>query len=125
MSAFRKTKHRKFFAWLGLLAMWLTIAMPAISRNLPSGHGSLDLGAWCTGHGLSDHHPSAPSAPDSPTDKCSYCSLLCHSPLVVAHADLALPSLFLSSQAPVAATVPSGPPPRLLSAHPRGPPSLA
>jgi hypothetical protein len=122
MATFRNSRQRKFVAWLALVAMWLTIGMPVLSQFLPNHSGSpMDLGAWCTGHGLSDHHPGAPAAP---VDKCGYCSLFCHSPLVLGHADAVLPPPRLSGPLFSAQTVPSGPLPRLLSADPRGPPSI-
>jgi len=125
MAALRNTRYRKFVAWLALAAMWLTIGMPVLSQFLPShAQESMDLGAWCTGHGLSDHHPGSPSAPAAPMDKCGYCSLFCHSPLALAHADVVLPSLLLSGPLFSVQAVPSGPRPRLLSADARGPPSL-
>jgi len=135
VAVFRKKRQGKWVVWLALAAMWLTIGMPVISRSLPDGLASVDLGAWCTGHSqsdqkLSDHelqdqHRQAPSDPSAPLNKCGYCSLFCHSPLIAGHASLALAPCSLSAQAPIALAVPSGSNPRVLSARPRGPPSLA
>jgi len=124
MAVFRKKRQGKWVAWLALAAMWLTIGMPVISRSLPDGMSSMALGAWCTGHGLSDQHPQAPSDPSAPTDKCGYCSLFCHSPLIGGHAGIVLLPPSLPAQSPIALAVPEGPNPRVLSARPRGPPSL-
>jgi hypothetical protein len=122
MAGSRKTVHRTWVAWLALVAMWLTVGMPVVSQILPQHAAPMDMGSWCTPHGLSDHHPHAP---DSPLDKCGYCSLFCHSPLVLTHASLALAPLRLPAQTLSAQTFSAGPPLQVLSANPRGPPSLA
>ena len=121
--AFRRTTQRSWVAWLAMVALWLTIVAPVISQAMPSAP-SFDLGAWCTGHGLSDQHPATPGDPLAHTDKCGYCGLLGHSPLLPGVANLTLASVDLLAQAPVLATVTAEPAPRLLSAHPRGPPAL-
>ena len=124
MAGLRKTRHQTWLAWLALVAMWLTIGMPVVSQMLPSHAMSMDMGSWCTPHGLSDHHPNRPSEPTSPLDKCGYCSLFCHSPLALGDVSLALPPLLLPAQTLFEQGIPAGPLPRVLSAHPRGPPSL-
>jgi Protein of unknown function (DUF2946) len=109
-----------------MAALWLLVVAPTISQTLSLFSSAPDLGAWCTGHGLSDEHPS-PSTPHDPrlhTEKCGYCALLGHSPLL-AGAGLAT---FIGALAPAAAPG-AGRAHRwhalpLLSADPRGPPSL-
>lgn len=104
--------------------MWLLVAAPTVSRFLPDWVAP-DMGAWCTGHGLSDEHPSTPDHPALHTDACGYCALLANTPLLTG-GTIAMPAgIDLPTSAP-ADTVPvrwhALP---LLSAHPRGPPSVA
>ncbi|MHB1271351.1 MAG: DUF2946 family protein [Rhodanobacter sp.] len=104
--------------------------MPVISRSMsmsmpmPS-MGAMDPGAEYSAHGLSEQHPPTSPDPSSTLDKCGYCSLFCHSPMVAGDALPPLPPLALPAQTLLVPTVPAGPPPQLLSAAPRGPPSLA
>jgi len=106
-----------------MAALWLTIVAPVISQTLPTTSAAFDLGAWCTGHGL-DTHPNAPTDPAAFTDHCGYCGLLGHSPLAFGHADFLLPPSPLAVQVPIARALPAQIPSRLISAAPRGPPSL-
>lgn len=104
--------------------MWLLVAAPSVSRLLPITEWSPDLGAWCTGHGLSDQHPSSPGDPADHADKCGYCALLGHTPLLGGHAvPLRLVAWLPAPAAPVHASGRWHALP-LLSANPRGPPSL-
>ncbi|TAM58479.1 MAG: DUF2946 domain-containing protein [Rhodanobacter sp.] len=125
MRAFRRTTCSRFVGCLAFVAVWLTAVMPVISRSMPNGMGPMDPGSWGASHGLSLQHPSAPSDPSATLDKCGYCCLFCHSPLVAGEALPALPSLALSAPILPAPTVPVGPLPQRLSAAPRGPPSQA
>ena len=124
MAVFRKPRQGKWIAWLALAALWLTLGMPVVSRSLPAGMASMDLGASCTGHGPDDHHRQAPGEPSAPTDACGYCSLFCHSPLIAGDAGLAPLSCSLAAQSPRAVAVVAGPTPRVAGARSRGPPSL-
>lgn len=104
--------------------MWLLVAAPTVSRALPSTWWSPDLGAWCTGHGLSDQHPTPAGDPADHADKCGYCVLLGHAPLLGGHAAPMVFAAWLPPPAPfVQANAPWHALP-LLSANPRGPPSL-
>ena len=128
MATFRKASHSRLVAWLALAAMWLVVVMPVLSRSMPMPMHSMDAmgaGAELSAHGLSEHHPPTSPAPSSTLDKCGYCSLFCHSPMVAGNALLTPPPLALPAQTLLASTVPAGPPPQLLSAAPRGPPLLA
>ncbi|WP_157971436.1 DUF2946 domain-containing protein [Dyella sp. C9] len=123
----RRRTPRRFAAWLAVAALWLLVAAPTLTRALPPAWAWPDLGAWCTGHGLSEHHPDEPSRPDAPAghvDQCGYCVLLGHSPLLGGGAPVLwvvawLPSLPLPAveSAPWHARL-------LLSTNPRGPPSV-
>jgi hypothetical protein len=119
-------RHRKFVAWLGLFAMWLTIVAPVVSQTLAAASWSPDLGAWCNGHaGLVNHPSPQQPSPHAPAwEKCGYCGLLGHSPTLTASfwspllqvLDVSMPAIL-----PTRLT----PPTRVwLAASPRGPPTL-
>jgi len=131
MAVFRKRTHSRFVAWLALAAMWLTVVMPVISRsmpNMPDGvgvMGAMDHGCRGSSHESSkQHHPSTAPDPSSTLDKCGYCGLFCHSPMVAGTSLPPLPPLAFPAATLLSPAVPSGPTPHLLSAPPRGPPSL-
>jgi hypothetical protein len=120
----RKLRHKRCIAWLAMVAMWLTIVAPVVSRVLPDSQMSPALGAWCTGHVLSNQHPSSPSDPTSSLDHCGYCTLLGHSPLVSGDAIVfsppALPAAVVLQSWVFRASYTEP----VLSANPRGPPLL-
>lgn len=119
-----KLRHRRFMAWLGMAAIWLTIVAPVVSRTLAVESFMPNLGAWCTGHGLAPHHTPEPSAPATPMDHCGYCTLLGHSPLLSGHTIVFSASTLPAASVPrfwaIGATFVDP----VLSANPRGPPSL-
>jgi hypothetical protein len=117
----RRTAHR-WVAWLAIAAVWLLVAAPTVSRSLAATDAWPQLGAWCTGHGLDEHHPSAPDAPGLHTDECGYCALLGHSPALTGHVAAASVAAMLPAIAPIHETSRHGHPLSLLSANPRGPP---
>jgi hypothetical protein len=122
----RKTGCRTFVAWLAVVALWLTIVMPVVSRVLPASSNSASLGLWCTGHGLDNApHPGAPTDPVSSMDKCGYCGLLGHSPLCLGAATALLPPSMLPAPTPVFVAITTPPHVRRLGARPRGPPAHA
>ncbi len=129
MAIFRGPPHSRFVTWLALAAVWLTVVMPVISRSMPlpiHSMGAMGLSADHGTHGFSEQHPPASPDPSSTLDKCGYCSLFCHSPMVAGGALLTLPPLALPARPLPGPTVPAGPPPHRLCAAPRGPPpSLA
>jgi Protein of unknown function (DUF2946) len=109
-----------------MAALWLLVVAPTISQTLSSFSSAPDLGAWCTGHGLSDEHPS-PSTPHDPVlhaDKCGYCALLGHSPLLAGGGLATFIGVLALDAAPVAGRVHRWHALPLLSADPRGPPSF-
>nr|WP_165583142.1 DUF2946 domain-containing protein [Dyella soli] len=122
----RNKAQRGYVAWLAMAALWLLVVAPSISRALPPAWTGPDLGAWCTGHGLSEQHPS-PSSPDAPgphADPCGYCVLLGHSPLLAAAPVVAPAALAMPPLRPAAVPALHGHALPLLSANPRGPPSI-
>lgn len=117
-----RPRLHKPIAWLAFAAMWLLVAAPTISQVLAVAPAMAMAGSamHCdehAGHG-GDASPHAPSL-----DKCGYCDLLGHSPIVSSVAwlpaatppspyrPLSFPSTPRSSRA------------LLLSAAPRGPPA--
>ena len=122
---FRKTTQRRLVAWLALFAVWLAVAAPVISQVLPVGDAHLDLGAWCTGHGLADPPSGTPSDPHAlHADKCGYCGLLGHSPLL--SGDAIIPPEFarFSQRHELQTDLPAVDARPRLSASPRGPPLI-
>lgn len=105
-----------------MAAMWLLVAAPTISRSLPPTGAWPELDAWCTGHGLDEHHPSTPDAPALHTDECGYCALLGHSPLLAGAAHAPSVAAALPVAVPLEEAYWHWHPLPLLSAHPRGPP---
>ncbi|MGF6660070.1 hypothetical protein QF000_001714 [Paraburkholderia atlantica] len=130
-------RHRqKIGAWLGMLAILLSVVAPTVSQVLRGVYGEVEHHAHHSHH----HHPAAEVAFDASAwqamhhhgadssllgDACPYCGLLAHSP--------ALPSMAVASS--VAPLLPSFPP-RLIGpafrpytvltlAQPRAPPALS
>jgi hypothetical protein len=109
-----------------MLAMALIVVMPAISRVMPTMGAMPGMDAACPyhDHQASTQHPNSPSAPADPLERCGYCVLLSHTPIlssdVIVHVVpaapiVAVPHVVLPSDQSAAP---------LLSADPRGPPSL-
>jgi hypothetical protein len=140
----RRRTSRRFVAWLAVAAMWLLVAAPTVSRVLPSLLSS-DMGAWTAAHALSDDHasmpgmgdmpgmadmpgmPHVPDAPSDPTqhmDQCGYCAMLAHTPLLSGGVVALLLAAPLPALAPVMRTNVAWHAQPLLSANPRGPPSI-
>lgn len=107
--------------------MWLAVFAPVISRTLAT---SAAAGDWCPVHGVmadihSDgHSPDDPTAPLNHLDKCGYCVLFGHSPLLGGAIVLWLGAAPLKAVAPPLRAVPVFHRPLPLSTHPRGPPLL-
>lgn len=119
----RRTAHR-WVTWLAIAAVWLLVAAPTVSRSLSAMDAWPELGAWCTGHGLDEHHPSSPDAPALHTDECGYCALLGHSPVLTGHMAAPIAAAMLPAIAPIHESAWQGDSLPLLSAKPRGPPRV-
>ncbi|WP_425601595.1 DUF2946 family protein [Dyella silvae] len=100
-----------------MMALWLTIVAPVISQTITmDAESSMVMG--CGPH--RDH--SLPSSPHSGSmEKCGYCGLLSHSP-VMPGSGLSLPMCSPSADCPHLLHVHSGTEPFVLAAAPRGPP---
>jgi Protein of unknown function (DUF2946) len=109
-----------------MLAMALIVVMPAISRVMPMTSAMPGMDASCAyhDHQASTQHPDSPGAPADPMARCGYCVLLSHTPLltsgVIVHVMPAAPNV----AAPVVVLPSDRFEAPLLSADPRGPPSL-
>jgi len=109
---------------MALVAIWLIAAAPTVSRALA--WSGPDLGAWCAEHGLSDEHPSGPASPGDLIqhhERCGYCVLLSHSPLLAGGVPTITMAAWLPTAAPVTRQGLRWHAQPTLSARPRGPPS--
>jgi hypothetical protein len=112
---------------MALVAVWLTVLAPSVSRTVSATAAFPDLGAWCETIPTS-HHGAASGHDDAATDDgaaCGYCTLFAQMP--------ALGTVFfighvLPLPGPVAARLPpdrSYVPVAILHAPTRGPPVVA
>ena len=145
----RGRTSQRFVAWLAVAAMWLLVAAPTVSRVLPAlvstdmaahaGHASaMDHGSM---PGMGDmpgmadmpgmvHPAGMPGMPEMPNDPaqhldhCAYCTMLAHTPLLSGAVVALLLAAPLPAVAPVARSSVTWYAQPVLSAHPRGPPSI-
>jgi hypothetical protein len=126
--------------------MWLLVAAPTVSRVLPAlasrdrgvhaGHSAgMDHAAMPGMDGMADmpgmvHMAGMPGMPDTPgdpaqhMDQCGYCVMLAHTPLLSGAVVALLLAAPLPAVAPMARTSVAWHAQPLLSADPRGPPSI-
>lgn len=118
----RSRARRRFVAWLAFAALWLIVAAPVVSQCLAGPSVDMAMAMHCDG--AMDHggHGGMPDPLAPSMDKCGYCGLLGHSPVLGSVPWL--PPLPLSCPARLEAVFPAMPPARLqvLAAAPRGPP---
>jgi hypothetical protein len=120
----RQKVSRQCVAWLALLAMAFIVVMPAISRVMPMDGAMPGMGAPCPEHQAATKHPVSPNGPTDPTDKCGYCVLLNHAPLLASGKVLHLLPVAPNPAAPVVARADDAYTSPILSANPRGPPRI-
>ena len=107
-----------------MLAMALIVVMPAVSRVMPMSGPMPGMEMPCPQHHAETQHPASPHSPTDPTDRCGYCVLLNHAPLLasgdVLHFVPVAPNLpvLVVARADDAYASP------ILSANPRGPPRI-
>ncbi|MCE5233528.1 MAG: DUF2946 domain-containing protein [Mizugakiibacter sp.] len=120
----RSFRHRRVVAWLAFIAIALTAGAPVVSRLLPGAAMVPAAMAGCDMHHPGAHPAPAPD-PHTPLDKCGYCSLFVHSPLLVAAVTpflpIPAPPRFVAARRDLG-RVPAHSP---LAARPRGPPTFA
>ena len=116
--------HRRL-AWLALLAMAFVIVLPSISRVLSQASAMPGMGAMAHAHHDAARQPQVPSQPADPLQRCAYCVLLAHTPVlgVGVFAPL-LPPFALPLAPPVARILAARVQPAW-SASARGPPASA
>lgn len=112
----------RFVGCLAFVAVWLSVVVPVISRSIPDGTGAMNPSSECASHGLGRQHRSTSTDLSTILDKCRYCQLSYHRPLVAGDAMPAVPRLMLSEQTLIAVTGPHRPLSQLPSAALRGPP---
>ena len=109
---------------MALVAVWLTVLAPSVSRTVSAAFVFPDLGAWCEGAPRDHHRAMANHDTDAMGDgaACGYCTLFAQTPALgaVFYIGHALPSSgYVAADLPVArAHVPVA----ILHAPPRGPP---
>jgi hypothetical protein len=119
-------RHRSLSAWLGMLAIWLTIAVPLASQWRLAQASTPDAVICGTAH-LPQQSSETGSAHEAlHLDACGYCSFFTHSPAVsgpavVPGVPVLLPAT--SAAAPACAAAPRVV--RHLRAYPRAPPENA
>lgn len=112
---------------MALVAVWLTVLAPSVSRTVSAAFVFPDLGAWCEAI-PSDHHGAATGHDaDAPGDgaACGYCTLFAQMPALGT-------AFFVGHILPLPGDVPAGLPAlrahvrvAILHAPPRGPPVVA
>jgi Protein of unknown function (DUF2946) len=112
---------------MALVAVWLTVLAPSVSRTVSAAFVFPDLGAWCETSPADHHDTTTGHDADAPADgaACGYCTLFAQMP--------ALGTAFYVGHAlPLAVYVPAALPPTrahvpvaILYAPPRGPPDAA
>lgn len=122
----RSQAHSRGVAWLAFFAIWLTLVAPVVSQVVaavgsPAMASASPACAEHLGHAVppATPHPSVP-----PTDRCGYCTLVAHSPVVIAAAWL---PLLLPRTAYLPPALPAAPGLRRhawLATTPRGPPGF-
>lgn len=119
--------HQRYAAWLAWLAIALIVVAPAISRVMPmpvSMHAMMAMGGDCPHAMAMVEHGGHPDQPPDATDRCGYCVLLDQQSLLQsAGVPMQLPWLPTAPIAPLVRPPAMASTP-LLSAAPRGPPSL-
>jgi hypothetical protein len=111
-------------AWLAMLAMALIVVMPVVSRTMSMAGAMPGMDEPCPVHAaLAVKQPGLPHAPIEPMERCGYCYLLYHSPLLGSSAVVHLVPAPPETDVPVIALPAGGSHTPLLSADPRGPPA--
>lgn len=118
----RGLRQKRWLGWMAIVAVWLTVLAPTVSRSLPA-FAFPDLGAWCESAPAA-HHDTGGDHQDADA-ACGYCTLFAQAPALGG-------SFFVGHVLPLAgrsdATLPSlRAAPSVVRHHapPRGPPVAA
>jgi hypothetical protein len=118
-----KASHR-YVAWLAMLAMTFIVVMPVVSRMMPMSGAMPGMDGPCPEHVAAlAKHPGSPHTPVDPMERCGYCYLLHHTPLLGSSTLVHLVPTAPEPNVPTVALPAGGPHAPLLSADPRGPPA--
>jgi len=116
-----RPRTQPWIAWLALLAIWLAIVAPVVSQTVAvADTPAMAMGMDCDGH--HDHAPPPAPHPSS-MEKCGYCGLLSHHPVLLAAPAPATLNL-LPAGLPLPYSAPLSAEPSVLAAAPRGPPVI-
>ncbi|WP_201315968.1 DUF2946 family protein [Dyella sp. EPa41] len=104
-----------------MMAIWLAIVAPVVSQAVVV----VDMPAMAMGMDCDGHHDHAPPLAPHPSsmEKCGYCGLLSHQPVLLA---AYVPATVhpLPAGLPLSYSAPLGAEPSVLAAAPRGPPVI-
>jgi hypothetical protein len=112
---------------MALVAVWLTVLAPSVSRTVSAAFVFPDLGAWCETSPAAHHDTATGHDTDAPGDgsACGYCTLFAQMPALGA-------SFHVGHVLPLPGYVPASLPVThahvlvaILHAPPRGPPVAA
>jgi hypothetical protein len=112
---------------MALVAVWLTVLAPSVSRTVSAPVVFPDLGAWCEASPADHHDTTTGHDADAPADgaACGYCTLFAQMPALgtAFYVDQTLPLAVHVAAVlpPTRAHVPVA----ILYAPPRGPPVAA
>lgn len=107
-----------------MLAMTFIVVVPVISRMMPMTGAMRGMGEPCPEHAaLAMQHPGSPHTPVDPMERCGYCFLLHHSPILSSSAVVHLVPVVPEASVLVAALPVDRSSVPLLAADPRGPPA--
>lgn len=108
-----------------MLAMALIVVMPVLSRSMSMTAMPVADGDCPVHQVAGTKHPSSPQTPADPTERCAYCVLLNHTPLLASGAVVYLPPVAPVSTGASIHRIDETSASPLLSANPRGPPLIA
>jgi hypothetical protein len=119
----RSGAHRRVVAWLAFAAIWLAVVVPVISRVMATPAAApVASGMTCGEHMGHGTDPADPDPRLPATDKCGYCTLIGHSPALLAaawvpvllprtaHLPPCLPDEWCTRRHSLLAATPRGPP---------------
>lgn len=105
--------------------MVLLAFAPGISQCLVATHAMQSVDALCPDHAAHSGHGTPDKQMGEHGDACGYCTLLCHSPVTPTVFRLPAIAIHVRADAPIRVAAIHSDSAVVLSAEPRGPPSLS